>query len=138
MKRRKQWIQLPTKPVKEKVSPEFMKIVDLKVAEYIDTILNPYYFSRKPFDEARRLVKIYTKWHQQHYVHFLAEFHDTRPNVIQECYSDFFARIAYMGQDRFNLAYMRHTGQWWGKYTNLSLEDCLDALKNDNFFMIYT
>ncbi|MBL0319342.1 MAG: hypothetical protein IPP74_08660 [Alphaproteobacteria bacterium] len=137
MKRKRQWVRVPPKPAKQKVSPEFMRMVDKAVTTCIETTLKPRYFSEKPFDEARRLVNIYAKWHQQHFVHFLAEFHDTRPNVIQEHYSDPFARMAYMGDERFNLAYMRHTGQWWDKYQNIPLKDCLDAIKNDDFFMIH-
>jgi hypothetical protein len=137
MAKKRKWIYVLEKPAKQKASSAFMEIVDKSVATFIETTLKPYYSLEESSDKVRRIVNIYAKWHQQHFIHFLAEFHDTSPNAIHQYYKDPFARMAYMGDERFNLAYMRHTGQWWDKYQNISLEDCLDAIKTDDFFSIH-
>ncbi len=40
-----------------------------------------------------------------------------------------FVRLEYVDRDRFNLAYMRHTGQWFEIDFDLSLEECLDEIE---------
>jgi hypothetical protein len=39
------------------------------------------------------------------------------------------------GDERFNLSYMRHTGQWWEIYTELSLDESLDAIRDEPHFL---
>ena len=45
-----------------------------------------------------------------------------------------FARLEYIKDNRFNMAFMRYTGEWVEVYPNLSLEQCLTAVENDSFF----
>ena len=45
-----------------------------------------------------------------------------------------FARLEYVKDNRFNMAFMRYTGEWVEVYQNLSLEQCLTAVENDPFF----
>jgi len=42
-----------------------------------------------------------------------------------------FARMGYVGDGLFDLSFMRHTEQWSELYQNLSLDECLEAVKND-------
>jgi hypothetical protein len=43
-----------------------------------------------------------------------------------------FARIDHMGADRFDLYWMRHTGQWWPLRSGLSLAESLRSIEEDN------
>lgn len=43
-----------------------------------------------------------------------------------------FARIDLMGPDRFDLYWMRHTGQWWPLRSGLTLAESLRAIEEDN------
>jgi len=45
-----------------------------------------------------------------------------------------FARLEYIGTDKFNLAFMRHTGQWVEIEYDLSLDECLENIKNNDIF----
>ena len=45
-----------------------------------------------------------------------------------------FARLAYVGGGRFNLAYMRHTGKWWEVYQGLTLEKSLKTVRDEGIF----
>ena len=46
-----------------------------------------------------------------------------------------FARMAHIGNERFNLAYMRHTGNWNEIYYDLSVEECLTAIRDEPHFL---
>jgi hypothetical protein len=56
------------------------------------------------------------------------------PNAISPFFEDKFARMEYVGSDRFNLSYMRYTGKWLEVYTGLSVDECLAAIKDDPLF----
>ncbi|MGO9738244.1 MAG: hypothetical protein ACLPVO_12550 [Desulfomonilaceae bacterium] len=43
--------------------------------------------------------------------------------------------MAYIGNERFNLAYMRHTGNWNEIYYYLSVEECLTAIRDEPHFL---
>jgi len=40
-------------------------------------------------------------------------------------------RLQYAGHRQFNLAYFRHTGQWWEIAQLLSIEECLPGSRVD-------
>ncbi len=42
-----------------------------------------------------------------------------------------FARLDHMGPDRFDIQWMRHTGQWWRLYTGLTLSEALRTIEED-------
>jgi hypothetical protein len=42
--------------------------------------------------------------------------------------------MEYVGDNRFNLAYMRHTGQWWEVFQGLTLDECLKTIIEDGIF----
>jgi len=39
-----------------------------------------------------------------------------------------------MANGRFNLAYMRHTGKWQEVFTDLSMEEAFEAIRDEPFF----
>ena len=41
------------------------------------------------------------------------------------------SNLAYVDKRCFNMAYMRHTGQWWEIRTGLNLEECLKEIKEE-------
>ena len=44
------------------------------------------------------------------------------------------ARLTYLGGERFSLAAMRYTGQWLEIFPNLTLDECLKAVRDDPWF----
>ncbi len=38
-------------------------------------------------------------------------------------------------EKRFNLSYMRHTGKWWEIYPDLTLDECMNAIRDEPHFM---
>jgi len=43
--------------------------------------------------------------------------------------------MEYVGNDRFNLSYMRHTGKWWEIYTELTMDECFTAISEEPHFL---
>jgi len=57
------------------------------------------------------------------------------PHAIAPFFEVGFARMEYIGDHQFNLSYMRHTEQWWEIYTELSLDECLAAIREEPHFI---
>src|SRR5690349_6538274 len=67
--------------------------------------------------------------------YFSAAYTCPEPDAPQPCFETRFARLTYSGNNRFNLAFMRHTGQWVEPYTDLTLDECLVSIRDDPFFV---
>jgi hypothetical protein len=76
---------------------------------------------------------MYGKWYHR-YFYFCATYCVPGPNATVPSFEAKFARMEYAGNNRFHLAFMRHTGQWVEMYTGLSLDECLAAIRDDPFF----
>ena len=58
------------------------------------------------------------------------------PNAIEPFFELKFARMEYLANERYNLAFMRYTGQWCEIGANLSLDECLHEIKFDPWFQL--
>ena len=115
--------------------PESVKAhVETRANQLIESFLKPT-FIQPPPEEPRfnYLVDITAKWYRS-YFYFCSRYHCPGPNAIAPYFEDKFARLQYAGQDRFHLAFMRHTGQWQELYRGLTLEECLQAIREEPFF----
>ena len=131
-KRQKMWIYSPRK----KPVPDLLKAeVQSRANELVENFIKPEHIKPPPKDiEWNYIVDIYTKWHGS-YFYFCAKYCSPGPNAISPSFETKFARMGYFGNNRFNLSYMRHTGRWWEIYTDLSLEECLTAIKDEPHFL---
>jgi hypothetical protein len=50
-------------------------------------------------------------------------------NAISQHFEVKFARLEYVGDGRFNMAFLRHTGQWFEFLSETSLDECLEEIK---------
>jgi hypothetical protein len=137
-KRQKMWVYSPPKPPKPKV-PEAVKVeLEIKAAELTNTILKPEHIKppRKNV-QWNYIVDIYTKWHRNCF-YFCAKYASPGPNAISPFFDIRFARLEYVGglgrQSRFNMSYMRHTGQWIEIGHSLSSDQCLTEIKAGGLF----
>ena len=133
-KQQKSWVYRPAKQSKPKVPDTVKTEVQTTANELVETVLKPKYI--KPPSEDERLnyiVDIYTKWYRS-YFYFCAKYHCPGPNAIAPSFEDKFARLEYVGEDSFNLSYMRHTGKWVEIHIDLSMDECLAVVKDDPLF----
>jgi hypothetical protein len=116
--------------------PESVKArVKEKADHLIESVLKPEHI--KPPPENTRfnyIVDIYSKWYHS-YFYFCATYRCPPPNAISEFFESRFARLEYTGNERFSLSYMRHTEQWVEIFTDLTLDECLESIRNEPHYL---
>jgi hypothetical protein len=134
-KRGKMWIYNPPRPSKPQVPDAIKTDLEARANELVEGVLKPAHI-RPPSPDERfnYIVDIYTKWYRN-YFYFSAKYCCPGPTALLPFFEAKFARLEYIGNDRFNLSYMRHTGQWWEIDTDLSVHECLTAIKDEPHFL---
>ena len=115
--------------------PEHVKVeLEQKANTLVETALKPTHVKPPPEDARfNYIVDIYTKWYRN-YFYFCAKYHVPGPNAIEPFFEAKFARMEYTGNDRFALSFMRYTEQWVELYRDLSMDECLSAIRDEPFF----
>jgi hypothetical protein len=133
--RRKLWVHSPSRPQKPKLPGAIKAALEEKATDLVERVLKPK-FIKPPPEKAlfNDLVDIYTKWYQN-YFYFCAKYCSPGPNALSPYFETKFARMEYVGLGaRFNLSFMRHTGQWVAIYPAIPLDECLRAIEDDPWF----
>lgn len=108
----------------------------MKADTLADVILKPMYVKKPAKDEMfNYIVDIFTSWHGSNF-YFCAKYHCPSPNAITPFFEEKFARIKFIGSGRFSLSFMRYTGQWIEIYSGLTLDECLEAVKDEPWFQL--
>lgn len=81
-------------------------------------------------------IEVGFKWHQR-FLYIAYNQRDAREGVIAPYWEYRTARIECTSNTTFNLAYFRHTGQWWTIYEGLNLEDAKESILNDPWFNMF-
>ena len=79
------------------------------------------------------VVEIYTTWRGR-YFYFCARYCSPRQEEEDVFFEVRTTRMEYIGDRRFNLAYMRHTGKWQEVFHGLSLEEGLATIESEELF----
>jgi hypothetical protein len=134
-KARKVWTYRPAKPRAPTVPADVKADVRAQAQHLIATVLGPAHIKPPPTNPRfNYLVAIASKW-WRHYFYFTATYAVPGPNALVPSFEDAFARLEYVGGDRFHLAFRRHTGEWITVYRDQSLADCLSAITTDPWFL---
>lgn len=75
-------------------------------------------------------VDLYGKWHGGRY-RFIQQYRSGYADNPNREFEAPFARFDYLGPDRFDVMWPRHTGQWWRLYHSVSLLDALHHVEHD-------
>jgi len=136
-KKQRMWVYSPPKPPAPKVSASTKVIVQQKADELVEKVLKPKHIKPPPAPnefQHNYIADIYTKWYR-HYFYFCAKYNVPGPNALMPFFEAKFARLEYVRDNRFNMAFMRYTGNEWVEvYQDLSLGQCLAAVENDPYF----
>jgi hypothetical protein len=128
-KRQQYWIYSPGKATNAKPTQAEKDAVEEYFRPLIETFKKKC-IVKKPDKRYNYTIDIYTKWHQSNF--YLCERYKAEyPDRIADEFERKFARLHYCGDDRFDIAYFRHTGQWQTVELSLSLAGC-KALILDN------
>ncbi len=129
-----QWAMYPRKTSTAPLSEALQKEVTTKANELINTVLKSRHIKPPPENpEYNYLVDIYGKWYRKAFYFYLV-YRIANPESEVPTFEEKFARIQYAGNSRFHLSFMRYTGQWVQIYTDLTVEECIEAIRDDPFF----
>lgn len=129
-----QWVYSPRKPAPPKVPEALKRKVEMEANALIESVLRPQHVQPPPENpQFNYLVDLSTKWFRS-YFYFCSRYAVSGPDAIVPFFDDKFARLEYIGGDRFNLAAMRHNGEWIEIFPDLSLDECLTAVRDDPWF----
>ena len=131
---KKGWVYSAPTPSKSKVPEDVKAEVQRQAEALVSSHLKPRFVKEPPEDtEWNYIVDMHTKWYRS-YFYFCSKYRAPSPHAISEYFEEKFARLEYAENGRFNLAYMRHTDQWWEIAQGLTLEECLGMIREDPLF----
>ena len=101
---------------------------------FAETELKPKCLAPPPNDpDCNYLVDISTKWRGR-FFYFVSKYACPGPTATSPFFEVGFARLEYERSGRFSLAYMRHTGQWWQVYADLTIDKALKVIGEEPLF----
>jgi hypothetical protein len=133
-KPREPWNMSPTMK-KNSVVASLKAEVETKAKELIDKVLKPKHVL-PPADDARfnYITDIGAKWHRN-YFYFFAIYAVPGPNALFPSFESKFARIEPLGNGKFALYGMRHTGrEWVGVLVAPTVDECMNSIQSDPWF----
>jgi hypothetical protein len=134
-KRPKQWVWSPSSRASSPTLDAATRSqVEAKARELIDAVLKPKHVKPPP-ENARfnYLTDITPKWHGST-LFLVAVYACPGPNALSPRFESRFARLKPADGGRFDLDFMRHTGQWVPLHQGLTLDQCLEAIRDDPWF----
>lgn len=133
-KTRKMWVHRPPRPAASQVPARVKSEAQERANQLIETVLKPKHIQPPPKGyDFNYIVDVYGRWYR-HSFYFCAKYRSPGPNALSPFFEAKFARMDYVGMNRFDLAFMRHTGEWIMIDPDLSLDECLTRVENDPFF----
>jgi hypothetical protein len=133
-KPREPWKIRPAKK-SASVSAPIKAAMEAKARDLIENVLKPKHVQPPPKDgRFNFIIDIGAKWHGN-YFYFFATYACPGPNALSPTFESKFAKMEYLGLDRFALSFMRHTGEWVGIYDSLSADECMKAIRDDPWFV---
>lgn len=133
-KAQRSWVYSPRKSSAGPVPASVKAEVQHQAEQLIEATLKPQYLKPPPTDsDFNYIADIYTKWYR-HYFYFCAKYCSPGPHAIAPYFEMKFARLEYTGNNNFSLSFMRYTEEWIELHTNLSITQCLNAIRDDPAF----
>jgi len=117
-------MRTPILPATEKAA------ITVKCQVFIDTVLKPRFLPVVTQTQFNYPVDIQGKWHGNKY-RFLQRYRSGFDDNRGEEFDAPFTRLDWVGPDKFDVQWHRHTGQWFRIYPRLSLNDALAAIETN-------
>jgi hypothetical protein len=130
------WGRTPTRQTKPTVPDSLKKEVQTKANDLVETVLKSKYIQPPPKKpEFNFPIELWTKWYRG-FFYFGSTWASPFPNQGDSTFEVRFARLEYVGESRFNLAYFRHTEEWWTIFNGLTLDECLKSIEDGGPFTL--
>ena len=130
---RRRWVYVGGR-TGNKPSDAERRAITVACERFIEDVLKPGFLPEIRPTEFNYCVDIFGKWHGTKY-RFLQRFRNDQPDKYTE--REFiapFARLEYVGRDRFDLSYFRHTEQWWPVDRGVTLDEALALLETKGIY----
>jgi hypothetical protein len=134
-KQPKRWVYSPSSKAAGATLDAAMKAqIEAKVRELIDKELKPRHVKLPPRDARfNYLSDITMKWHGST-LFLVSVYSCPGPDAISPTFEERFARLRPAVSGRFDLSFMRHTGQWVELFQGQTLDECLQEIRDDPWF----
>jgi hypothetical protein len=129
----KMWVHSPRSAPKPKVPDDVKSEVSQQAQELIDEWKPQHVKTPREDYQWNYIFDLFTKWHRN-YFYFVAKYACPGPTAISPFFEAPFTRLEYVGEKRFNLSFMRHTGEWVEVKQGLTLARALESIRNDGFY----
>lgn len=124
----RQWTWAPDRRRKPTVPDDLKAEVERMAGELVEKVLKPAYIKPPPKEHRWNYpIDIWTKWHRS-FFYFSSTWASPGPTALSPTFELGFARLEYVGNRHFNLAYFRHTDKWWEIAEGLTLKECLEMI----------
>ncbi|MDB5337611.1 MAG: hypothetical protein JWN70_3230 [Planctomycetaceae bacterium] len=134
-KQQKAWIARPVKSSHPSMLDSIKMELETKATDLIQNVLKPKHVLPPPEDmQFNYLIDIGMKWYRN-YFYFTSTYACPDANALSPTFELRFARMEHIGDGKFNLAFMRHTDEWFVLYDGLSVDECLSTIRDDAWFM---
>ena len=115
--------------------PEALKSeISSKAQKLIGQHLKPAHVEQPENQQCNYIADIYTRWHRED-LYFCATYVAPFPDAASQTFEVRFAKLGYLGNGRFNLAYKGQTGRWCEMYPSLSIGKCFQAIRDEPHFI---
>ena len=109
--------------------------IEAKVRDLIDKELKPKHVKPPEEDSHSNYISDITmKWHGST-LFLVAVYTCPGPNAISPTFENRFARLRPAGGGCFDLSFMRHTGHWVELFLGKTLDECVESIRDDPWFI---
>ena len=130
------WVLSTAKKAKAPLPESIKADLDAKATKLVESVLKPRYVTPPPKKAMFNYVTdVWIKWIGST-LYFGATFACPGPTAMFPSFETRFARLEHVGGGRFTISYMRHTDKWFRLCSNLTADECLDAVENDCHFQL--
>ncbi|MGE3537876.1 MAG: hypothetical protein AB7N91_10640 [Candidatus Tectimicrobiota bacterium] len=127
------WLHTPPKRPKPKVPDDVTAAVTAQAEQLLAEWCPRYITAPPPGYQFNYIVELYGKWFRS-YFYLCAKYACPGPTALSPFFEARFARLEYVGDRKFNLAFMRHTGQWVELEQDVTIDQCFQSLRKDSFY----
>lgn len=110
--------------------------VETKARTLIDNVLRPkHVLPPRENPQFNYITDIGAKWYKN-YFYFFSIYACPGPNALSPTFESMFARMEPLRDGKFALYFMRYTGkQWVGIFDDLSVDECMKAIQDGEWFV---
>jgi hypothetical protein len=129
---RKGYAWVMTGPQKKSLTDVQKRLIGYKCEEAIAFLKKKHVAEPNP--DFGYTINIFGKWFRSYY-YFIQTMRYDNPSFLQKEQDFKFARLEFFSPTAFGLSYMRLNDEWFMLYNNISLDEALEAVKEDPLFL---